>query len=124
MGVIMILISRRNLLKKAGGLLAASAIIPALSSCKKSNTKEQPTLNAKEEPAQPFSCNDDSSLSGEQKAIRANLRYTDITPISSRTCDNCKLYNLPKKGASCGGCKILPGPVHPKGWCSSWYVRM
>jgi len=116
------MISRRMILKKTFGLMAISALGPVLGACQKACRKEESPTNAKEEA--DFSACESSSLSPDEKAIRNNLRYVDATPISTRTCDNCKLYTLPKAGAQCGGCRIIPGPVHPKGWCSSWYALM
>lgn len=119
------LISRRKLLKGAGSLVAFSALSPViLSACQKSCSKEEANVSAKEEAALPFSCEGVDQVSEDQKAIRAALRYVDATPISARTCDNCKLYTRALAGAACGGCKVVPGPIHPKGWCSSWYALM
>lgn len=117
-------ISRRSILKKtlkgALGLAAVSFIAPALSSCKKKAPPEA-DLNAKQDDK---GCSGQESLNEDQRALRNNLKYVDHTPIPSRTCDNCKLYTNPEPGSFCGGCKILPGPVHPKGHCISWYARM
>lgn len=117
-------ISRRNLLRGAGGLLAFSALGTGLLACQKSCHKEEASTNAKEDFDLPLSCEGSDQVSEDQKAIRVALRYADASPISTRTCDNCKLYTDPAPNVTCGGCKVVPGPIHPKGWCSSWYARM
>lgn len=118
-------ISRRNLLKGAGGLLAFSALGTGfLSACQKSCNKEEASTNAKEDFDLPLACEGADQVSQDQKAIRDALRYVDTTPISARSCDNCKLYTEAVAKTLCGGCKVVPGPIHPKGWCSSWYARM
>lgn len=63
-------------------------------------------------------------LSGDDIAIRNGLNYVDDSPKPSQNCANCKLYTLPIDNQPCGGCKILPGPVHPKGYCTAWIARM
>jgi hypothetical protein len=70
------------------------------------------------------SCPIDINLSAQDQARRNTLKYVDKTPISTRSCDNCKLYTNAVGSALCGGCKVLPGPIHPKGYCNSWYARM
>lgn len=112
-------ISRRTLLKSGAGILSLSVLAPVLlSSCKK-----PAQASGDEKNVEP--CPSDVVLSTEQIAIRNNLRYVDATPISTRTCDNCRLYTEAMRGTSClGGCKIVPGPIHPKGYCISWLARM
>src|SRR5207247_964867 len=119
-------ISRRSALKKALkaalGLASFSVISELLlSSCERKNqagSEKAPSFDAKE------ACLIDQNLDPDQQAIRKNLKYVDQTPISTRTCDNCKFYTNPAQDSSCGGCKLFAGPVHPKGWCNSWYPRM
>ncbi|MCA9507854.1 MAG: high-potential iron-sulfur protein [Myxococcales bacterium] len=113
-----------NLLKGATVFSAGLALVPTfLSACKRNQSKatdKNEQINAKNDTITCQTIN----MSDEQKARRKNLRYTDNTPIKTRTCDNCKLYTLPTSASECGGCTVVPGPIHPKGWCSSWYYRM
>jgi hypothetical protein len=118
--------SRRNFLKKSIkgslGLFVFSGLAnTVLSSCKKNQPQNGPLENANKE---AFSCPDSDKVSADDRVRRANLKYVDKSPIPSRTCDNCKLYTLPKDSSPCGGCKVLPGPIHPKGYCQSWYYLM
>jgi hypothetical protein len=123
-------ISRREMLQRvlqttAAGVLCSVIGPSLLSSCdKKSPTKKELATEGKEQEQLPDSCADQDKLTPQELAIRKNLKYVDQTPISTRTCSNCKLYTNPAPNNFCGGCKILPGPVHPKGYCNSWYARM
>jgi hypothetical protein len=119
-------ISRRALIKKilktSLGLLSLPIISELLlSSCERKNQgdlEKALSLNTNE------ACLTNQELSQEQQAIRKNLKYVDQTPISTRTCDNCKFYTNATPDSACAGCKLFSGPVHPKGYCTSWYPRM
>jgi hypothetical protein len=123
--------SRRNLLIQSakGGLLffAASCFGGSfLAACKKNPAKEKaPEVNAKEVIEQASSsCPNQNELTEQERAIRASLKYVDKTSIPARTCKNCKLYTLPVNNALCGGCKVVPGPIHPEGYCTAWIPLM
>jgi len=122
-------ISRRSALKKtleaSLGIVGVSAIsqliLSSCQSCKNNNQHEShEALSANFSD----SCALDTNLSDEDHVRRNTLKYVDQTPISTRTCDNCKLYTNATAGSFCGGCKVLPGPIHPKGYCNSWYRQM
>lgn len=101
---------------------AVFSLVPTfLSSCKKTSVLE--TEEAPESKGPIIPCPLDQ-LSSKEIAIRERLKYTDESPISTRNCKNCKLYSAPKDNSHCGGCSALPGPVHPQGYCISWYHRM
>lgn len=125
-------ISRRKilgLLKGTAALTACSIIAPTiLSGCQKRQPHDQGNnindINATlPSPPDNDLCPTDNTLSEEEKARRKNLNYSDQTKIPTRTCDNCKLYKA-LAASRCGECTVVPGPIHPKGWCSSWYYRM
>lgn len=116
--------SRRNLLitslKGVAGIAAASLVAPLLS-CQKSSAANEPMpLANKSSSAQ---C-PEQSLSEQEQSIRSSLRYVDQSPIAQKTCANCKIYTLPNNNSLCGGCKIVPGPIHPQGYCTAWIARM
>lgn len=118
--------SRRNLLVRGvkGGLtlLAGASLGPVfLSACKNKTSGDQ----AEKKPsAQTNTCPHQDSLNEQDQAIRKSLKYVDASTIDGRTCDNCKLYTLPAPGTLCGGCKVVPGPIHPKGYCTAWLHLM
>lgn len=63
---------------------------------------------------------DTSGLSEQEMARREALKYVSQTPKPNQRCDNCQFWQPDQVEGTCGGCQILPGPVHPAGWCSSW----
>lgn len=69
-------------------------------------------------------CDDLSDLTDAQKEQRQqmveSLSYVEETPSENQYCANCSLYTQPEDGEQCGGCQLLPGPVHPNGYCTSW----
>ncbi|MDB4971878.1 MAG: hypothetical protein JWN48_219 [Myxococcaceae bacterium] len=99
-------ISRRATL----GLLAATPLwASVLSACGKKT--------------EPDSCQDVSALNDADKAARSALQYTDRGPEAQRVCSVCTYYVAPKDPAECGSCKLIKGPVHPKGYCSGFAAK-
>lgn len=71
-----------------------------------------------------FSCSNVSGLSPEQIQTRKSLQYTDRSSKAKQTCGNCQnLQPKPQGSDGCQGCQVIPGPVHPSGWCSAWVAR-
>ena len=70
-----------------------------------------------------LSCNDTAGLEQQQIKVRESLNYTDSTPKPGKTCDNCQLYKPPAEQGTCGGCQTVPGPIHPKGYCTAWVAK-
>ncbi|MEN9581818.1 MAG: hypothetical protein RJA70_4827, partial [Pseudomonadota bacterium] len=64
-----------------------------------------------------FTCTDVGQLSAQQISIRDTLAYRDLAPKRELACDECTQYLPPASGSGCGGCKVMPGPAHPKGTC-------
>lgn len=128
--------SRRSMLggaiKYTIGFTAASLLGPTLlTSCKKKADKTDSMSGALKKEVEVMAQHLDSStcpgvnsLTEQEKAVRSSLKYVDQTPIKSRLCENCKLYTTPLSKASCGGCKVVPGPIHPKGYCIAWVAQM
>jgi hypothetical protein len=117
-------LTRRSVLCDAAkgvlGLVAATTIAPFFTcGCQKKEAKEAAKNDLEIEP-----CPNQESMSEQERAIRHSLKYVDKTPIAGRTCDNCKLYILPSSTSHCGGCKVVPGPIHPRGYCTAWIPRM
>jgi hypothetical protein len=65
----------------------------------------------------PQSCTDVSKLTEDQKKTRTTLAYEDFSREPGKTCVKCSQYTEPPSADQCGGCKVLPGPVHPNGYC-------
>jgi hypothetical protein len=76
----------------------------------------------KKAPAE-LTCTDTEGLTPAERALRVEtLAYVDRTPYPAKTCDACQLYR-PAAPDACGGCSVLKGPVHPRGYCTSWIAR-
>ena len=104
-------LNRREFILKNLAPMAGIAILGGLvSGCKKSDTKV-----AEKDP-----CSDLSQLTEEEKLIRKELEYVAKSPYPEKVCDNCAVWIKPEEGKVCGGCEIMAGPVHPKGYCASW----
>ncbi|MGM0559415.1 MAG: high-potential iron-sulfur protein [Myxococcota bacterium] len=65
-------------------------------------------------------CTDTEGLSKAEIKVRESLKYTDESPKPDQFCDNCALWKPADSENSCGGCQIMAGPIHPKGWCTAW----
>lgn len=75
-------------------------------------------LAADEENA--LSCTDVSNLTEEQIQTRKSVQYVDDSPNEEKQCNNCRLFEPPDATEECGGCQVVPGPIHPQGYCTSW----
>lgn len=92
-------LSRRELLSGVGRsalLLPAAALLGCTSSPK---------------------CNDVSSLSPEDAKARADQAYLEAGADRTRLCDLCQQWEPGPEGA-CGTCKVIKGPINPKGTCN------
>jgi len=87
-----------------------------LSSCKKSDKGEQEAKTTiTDDP-----CGDLSALTADEKKMRNDFEYVAQSPYPEKLCDNCALWVEPEAGKFCGGCEIMAGPIHPKGYCNAW----
>jgi anaerobic selenocysteine-containing dehydrogenase len=58
---------------------------------------------------------------GQAKASKQAMQYQDQTK-NGQTCDTC-LHWIPGPSPSApGACKVVEGPINPKGWCAA-YVK-
>ncbi|MGM0575113.1 MAG: high-potential iron-sulfur protein [Myxococcota bacterium] len=109
--------TRRGFFKDVAILgAAATGSAWALAACKKGGGEG----GTAEGGAADLTCTDTSGLTEEQITTRMNSEYVDSTPVEGKTCDNCIQYEAPDKEGTCGGCKVIAGPVHPKGYCKLW----
>ncbi|MDP9150151.1 MAG: high-potential iron-sulfur protein [Myxococcota bacterium] len=75
----------------------------------------------KDRPA-ALSCSDTSALSAPEMTVRTVLAYVDTSAEPGKNCSNCQQF-LPAAPDTCGACKVLKGPVSPKGYCKSFVAR-
>ena len=66
-----------------------------------------------------FSCDDNAGLDDGAIATRSGLNYTDASSTDGQDCSGCSLYTAAGAG-ECGGCTVVPGPIHPDGWCTAF----
>lgn len=108
MGPMSRLITRRDLLKRT--VLVGAAVTGGgylLAGCGSS------------ESGSGLSCMDTTGLTDAQKQTRTQLQYVDTSTQSGKTCSNCSLFTSAGDNA-CGTCTVVPGKIHPGGWCASW----
>lgn len=67
-----------------------------------------------------LTCNDTSGLSAAEQSTRSGAEYVDTSPHGvSKQCLNCNFkQNLTAN--ACGTCTVVPGPIHPNGYCTLW----
>jgi hypothetical protein len=75
----------------------------------------------KQEPAS-LSCTDTSSLSAADVGVRTALAYADISLEAGKECDRCQQF-LPAATNACGTCKVVRGPINPKGSCKAFLAK-
>ena len=57
----------------------------------------------------------DSGIAGSESMSRTVLAYSDVSSDPNQTCDLCAQFVPAASG--CGTCKVVEGPIHPKGRC-------
>jgi len=80
-------------------------------------------LSACGKKTEPDSCQDVGALSEAEKTGRSALQYTDKSPQGDKRCDNCNFWQPPSDPAQCGGCQLVKGPIHPKGYCTAYAAK-
>ena len=57
----------------------------------------------------------------QTKASKKAMQYQDA-PKNGQQCDTCMQWIPPPSAGAPGGCKVVEGPISPKGWCVA-YVK-
>jgi hypothetical protein len=94
------MLSRRRLLASLGGAVVAMG-------CKRGF-------------GPPVTCDETKGLSPEERGARSALRYADRSPDPKKACEACTQWVPESQEGSCGGCKLLKGPIHPGGTCRAF----
>lgn len=81
------------------------------------------TLAACGKKTEPDSCSDVNGLSDAEKSARSALQYADRSPQANKRCEICALYQPASEASQCGGCQIVKGPIHPKGYCTAFVAK-
>jgi hypothetical protein len=69
-----------------------------------------------------LSCTDTMSLSASDAQVRVSLLYVDNSVEAGKSCSGCQQF-IPAAPDACGTCKILKGPINPKGYCKSFVAK-
>ncbi|HEX5091826.1 MAG TPA: high-potential iron-sulfur protein [Burkholderiales bacterium] len=56
------------------------------------------------------------------KASKAALKYQDH-PHDGQDCDDCLQFIPGKTAKAMGECKVVEGPISPKGWCLAFVKK-
>lgn len=72
---------------------------------------------------EPDSCNDVGGLGDAEKSARSALQYVDRSPQPDKRCEICTLYQPANDVSQCGGCQVVKGPIHPKGYCTAFVPK-
>jgi hypothetical protein len=100
--------SRRTLLQlAAGGVLGAFGLV----ACSESSQV-------------PDVCPGSESLPPASARLRESLEYVERATVPERACDLCQQYTAAESSGSCGSCKLVPGPIHPKGSCKVFTAKV
>jgi hypothetical protein len=100
-------IPRREAIRSLVVLSASFALPGALVACSKKPT-----------------CTDVSGLTPEELQLRTGTAaYVEATPDPAKTCDNCAQWTPAPSENACGGCKVVKGPINPKGYCKLWVAK-
>ena len=68
-------------------------------------------------------CDDTSGLSPEEKKARVDAAgYVDLSTDVMKRCDRCTHF-VPGGENQCGTCKVVAGPINPKGTCKLFVVK-
>jgi len=65
-------------------------------------------------------CSDTSGLKPEEIQLRTTLGYVDKSTQPDKLCETCVQWKPAPGEGQCGGCNLLKGSIHPKGYCNSW----
>ena len=96
--------SRREWLSKVLGLSLTGGLTALAGGCHKRES---------------LICSDPERLSDAENSLRQSLHYTEESPYESQRCAGCGFFQAAGV-ATCGSCRLLKGPVNPRGHCDSW----
>jgi hypothetical protein len=68
-------------------------------------------------------CTDTTGVAPADLSVRTSLLYTDISVEPGKTCTTCQQFIPNPAGNACGTCKVLKGPINPKGYCKSFVAK-
>jgi hypothetical protein len=76
------------------------------------------------EKKEPDSCTSTLGLTQDEIKTRTSLGYHDRSADPKKHCIDCQQFTAPPSVDQCGGCKVLKGPVHPRGSCNVFTPKL
>ena len=73
---------------------------------------------------EPDTCTSLEGLGAGDIEARETLGYADRGPDPKRYCNVCSQWVDPESPGDCGGCKVLKGPIHPRGTCNAFTPKV
>ncbi len=70
-----------------------------------------------------LTCTDTTGLSATDVQVRTSLAYVDASTEPGKTCAGCQQFVPPAAAGTCGGCKVIKGPINPNGYCKSFVAK-
>jgi hypothetical protein len=68
-------------------------------------------------------CTDTSGLAPADLTVRTSLAYTDVSLEPGKMCSGCQQFVPSAAPSACGTCKVVKGPINPKGYCKSFVAK-
>jgi hypothetical protein len=100
-------LSRRALLERSAAI-GVTAVFGAAACGKK-------TANA--------NCTDATGLAAADLQVRTTVAYTDVSLEAGKLCSGCQQFIPPPPDTPCGTCKVVKGPINPKGMCKLFVAK-
>ena len=69
-----------------------------------------------------LNCTDTTGLAATDITVRTSLAYVDVSTEVGKSCTSCQQF-VPTTPTTCGTCKVLKGPINPKGYCKSFVAK-
>lgn len=99
----------------------ALAAVPGFAACGRRLAPDPSQARARAERYDDaVSCEDTSDLFPAERVRRTANEYADRTPRPPEYCFNCQYWEAAPRDEVCGACALVPGPIHPLGWCKAW----
>ena len=70
-----------------------------------------------------LTCTDTTGLSPTDVQVRTSLAYVDTSVEPGKLCSGCQQFVAPAAAGTCGGCKVIKGPINPNGYCKSFVAK-
>ncbi len=68
-------------------------------------------------------CTDTTGIAPGDLQVRTTVNYQDVSMEAGKTCSLCAQFQPPPADAPCGTCKVVKGPINPKGYCKLFQAK-